>query len=172
MAITVRARGALLATVLAASIGAVGAPAQASGGSGPFVLGNEYIKGFGLTDTKAGLKKPKKYYSGASSRIFIFAKLGKFKGWGSPSTRARAKKLTICDTSNTGNCSTTRKGTLTFKKRSKLTCDTGEGQMREVEIYLKAVAKQPPSKGFRKGRKQVVVSANTCPSLFGVNGSG
>ena len=43
--------------------------------------------------------------------------------------------------------------------------------MREVEIYLKAVAKQPPSKGFRKGRKQVVVSANTCPSLFGVNGS-
>ena len=45
------------------------------------MLGNEYIKGFGLTDTKVGLKKPKKYYSGASSRIFIFAKLGKFKGW-------------------------------------------------------------------------------------------
>ena len=51
MAITVRARGALLATVLAASIGrSVRRPGIR--GSGPFVLGNEYIKGFGLTDTR------------------------------------------------------------------------------------------------------------------------
>ena len=43
--------------------------------------------------------------------------------------------------------------------------------MREVEIYQggsQAAAEQ----GFPQGRKQVVVSANTCPSLFGVNGSG
>lgn len=151
--------------LVAVGLSSGGQAATTSGGGNTYVMASEYIKGFGTTDTTVAQKKPKKYYVGTQGATFINAKLDRFKRWGTPTTRAKAKKLTICDPSQLDSCSTTKKGSkVIFKKPKSLTCDV-KGQMRRVTLYTQVTAKQPKHKGYKKGRSLGTIFAKRCPQF-------
>ena len=170
--IVVRVGLTCVAVALGSLVLAVGG--QAGKSNATYGIASEVIKGFGTTDTNVASKRPSKYVLGTSGRTFVTAKLRKFKNWGSKKTKAKAKKLSICDVSNSGNCSTTKKGSVTFKSPRKAECEVKPGQSKQVWLYAEMTAKQPPHKGHRKGRKFGVLfappgkppQAPSCPEFF------
>ena len=155
----------LLATVaglLAAGGGQAGSRPNATYG-----IASKEIRGVGTTDKLVAVKRPDRYVLGMRGALFAVAKLRSFKRWGEAKTKAKARSLKLCDTPSGEDCSKTKRGRVTFKARRRADCEVKPGEPKAVWLYSKVVIRQPPHRGYPKGRKGGgSFEVPPCPKFF------
>lgn len=138
----------IAAGLLAVSGGQAGSRPHATYG-----VASKEIRGVGTTDRLVAVNRPDRYVLGTRDEYFVIAKLRSFKSWGEAKTRAKARSLKLCDTPSGGSCSKTKRGRVVFKARRRADCEVKPAKTKTVWLYSKVVVRQPPHRGYPKGRK-------------------
>ena len=139
---------AIVSALLVAGAGQAGSSPSATYG-----IASKEIRDVGTTDKLVAVKRPDRYLLGTRDALFAVAKLRSFKRWGEAKTTAKARSLKLCDTPSGEDCSKTKRGRVTFKARRRADCEVKPGETKAVWLYSKVVIRQPPHRGYPKGRK-------------------